>query len=201
MGKDGIIAIERETEMSGSIHSKGVLTLSGYLGQKFAQDKPLSLTAQITFEQNYGGIEGDSASSAELYAILSSLADAPIRQSLAVTGSVNQYGDIQPIGGVTEKIEGFYDICVAKGLTGDQGVLIPQTNIDNLMLKDEVLDAVRARRFHLYAVQTIEDGIEILTGLPAGQKDSTGAYPENSIFARANQKLQAFHQAQQGDKE
>jgi len=201
MGKDGIIAIERETEMSGSIHSKGVLTLSGYLGLKFAQDKPLSLTAQITFEQNYGGIEGDSASSAELYAILSSLADAPIRQSLAVTGSVNQYGEIQPIGGVTEKIEGFFDICVAKGLTGDQGVLIPHSNIDNLMLKDEVLDAVRARRFHLYAVQTIEDGIEILTGLPAGPKDPTGTFPENSIFARANQKLQTFHQAQQGDKD
>ncbi len=200
MGKDGVIAIERETEMSGSIHSKGVLTLSGYLGMQFAQDKPLSLTAQITFEQNYGGIEGDSASSAELYAILSSLADAPIRQSLAVTGSVNQYGEIQPIGGVTEKIEGFYDICVAKGLTGDQGVIIPQSNMDNLMLKDEVLDAVRAGRFHLYAVQTIEDGIEILTGLAAGQKDAAGTYPEGSIFARVNQKLQTFHQAQQWDK-
>lgn len=201
MGKEGVIAIERETEMSGSLHSKGVLTLAGYLGMKFAQDKPLSLTAQITFEQNYGGIEGDSASSTELYAILSSLADVPIRQSLAVTGSVNQYGEIQPIGGVTEKIEGFFDICVAKGLTGDQGVIIPQSNLDNLMLKDEVLAAVRAGQFHLYAVQTIDQGIEILTGVPAGQKDENGSYPEDSIFARADTKLQKFHQVQQGDKE
>lgn len=201
MGKEGVIAIERETEMSGSLHSKGVLTLAGYLGMKFAQDKPLSLTAQITFEQNYGGIEGDSASSTELYAILSSLADVPIRQSLAVTGSVNQYGEIQPIGGVTEKIEGFFDICVAKGLTGDQGVIIPQSNLDNLMLKDEVLAAVRAGQFHLYAVQTIDQGIEILTGVQAGQKDENGSYPEDSIFARADTKLQKFHQVQQGDKE
>lgn len=201
MGKEGVIAIERETEMSGSLHSKGVLTLAGYLGMKFAQDKPLSLTAQITFEQNYGGIEGDSASSTELYAILSSLADVPIRQSLAVTGSVNQYGEIQPIGGVTEKIEGFFDICVAKGLTGDQGVIIPQSNLDNLMLKDEVLAAVRVGQFHLYAVQTIDQGIEILTGVQAGQKDENGSYPEDSIFARADTKLQKFHQVQQGDKE
>ncbi len=193
IGRGGVINIERETEMSGSIHSKGVFTLAGYLGAKFAQDKPLGLTAQITFEQNYEGVEGDSASSTELYAILSSLADVPLKQSLAVTGSVNQHGEIQPIGGVTEKIEGFFDICAAKGLTGEQGVIIPASNIENLMLKDEILDAVREKKFHMYAVRTIEEGIELLSGIPAGKRDENGCFPEGSVFCRADRKLKEFH--------
>ncbi len=190
-GSDGIINIERETEMSGNIHSKGVLTLNGYLGGKFAQEKPLALTAQITFEQLYGGVEGDSASSTELYAILSSLSGVPVRQSLAVTGSVNQMGEIQPIGGVNEKIEGFFDICTLKGLTGQQGVIIPESNVDNLML--EVVEAVKNNKFHIYSVRKIEEGIELLTGLPAGEPDIYGEYPENTIFYLANQKLKEFN--------
>ena len=192
-GREGIINIERETEMSGNIHSKGVLTLNGYLGGKFAQDKQLGLTAQITFEQLYGGVEGDSASSAELYAILSSLSEVPIKQSLAVTGSVNQMGEIQPIGGVNEKIEGFFDICTLKGLTGDQGVIIPESNIDNLMLKDEVIEAVKNNLFHIYAVKKIEEGIELLTGVKAGQKDDMGEYEKDSVFYLANQKINDFN--------
>ena len=192
-GKEGIINIERETEMSGNIHSKGVLTLNGYLGGKFAQENPLGLTAQVTFEQLYGGVEGDSASSAELYAILSSLSDVPIKQNFAVTGSVNQMGEIQPIGGVNEKIEGFFDICSLKGLTGDQGVIIPVSNIDNLMLKDEVIEAVNNNQFHIYAVTKIEEGIELLTGVKAGEKDIYGEYEKDSIFYLANNKINEFN--------
>lgn len=192
-GRQGIINIERETEMSGNIHSKGVLTLNGYLGGKFAQEKQLGLTAQVTFEQLYGGVEGDSASSAELYAILSSLSEVPIKQSLAVTGSVNQMGEIQPIGGVNEKIEGFFDICSLKGLTGDQGVIIPQSNVDNLMLKDEVLEAVKNEHFHIYSVKKIEEGIELLTGVKAGEKDKFGEYEKDSIFYLANNKINEFN--------
>jgi lon-related putative ATP-dependent protease len=192
-GREGIINIERETDMSGNIHSKGVLTLNGYLGGKFAQEKPLGLTAQVTFEQLYGGVEGDSASSAELYAILSSLSDVPIRQNLAVTGSVNQMGEIQPIGGVNEKIEGFFDVCSLKGLTGDQGVIIPVSNIDNLMLKDEVIEAVNNNLFHIYAVTKIEEGIELLTGVKAGEKDIYGEYEKDSIFYLANNKINEFN--------
>ncbi len=192
-GREGIINIERETEMSGNIHSKGVLTLNGYLGGKFAQEKQLGLTAQVTFEQLYGGVEGDSASSAELYAILSSLSEAPIKQSMAVTGSVNQMGEIQPIGGVNEKIEGFFDICSLNGLTGDQGVIIPESNVTNLMLKDEVIDAVNEGRFHIYSVKKIEEGLELLTGIPAGEPDKFGEYPKDSIFYLANQKIHEFN--------
>ncbi len=192
-GREGIINIERETEMSGNIHSKGVLTLNGYLGGKFAQEKQLGLTAQVTFEQLYGGVEGDSASSAELYAILSSLSNVPIKQTLAVTGSVNQMGEIQPIGGVNEKIEGFFDICSLKGLTGDQGVIIPESNITNLMLKDEVINAVNEGKFHIYAVKKIEEGLELLTGIQAGELDKFGDYPKDSIFYLANQKLNDFN--------
>lgn len=192
-GREGIINIERETDMSGNIHSKGVLTLNGYLGGKFAQEKPLGLTAQVTFEQLYGGVEGDSASSAELYAILSSLSDVPIKQNLAVTGSVNQMGEIQPIGGVNEKIEGFFDICSLNGLTGDQGVIIPVSNIDNLMLKDEVIGAVKNNLFHIYAVTKIEEGIEFLTGVKAGEKDIYGDYEKDSIFYLANNKINEFN--------
>jgi lon-related putative ATP-dependent protease len=195
IGRGGIINIERETEMSGPVHTKGVLTLAGYLGGKLAQEKPLSLTAQITFEQTYEGVEGDSASSTELYAILSSLAGVPLRQSLAVTGSVNQHGEVQPIGGATEKIEGFFATCKARGLTGDQGVMIPASNIDNLMLKDEVLEAVKADKFHIYAVSTIEEGIELLSGVPAGQIGPDGKYPEGTIFYLADKKLQEYNKA------
>lgn len=193
MGRQGIINIERETKMSGNIHSKGVLTLNGYLGGKFAQEKQFGFTAQVTFEQLYGGVEGDSASSAELYAILSSLSSVPIKQNFAVTGSVNQMGQIQPIGGVNEKIEGFFDICSLKGLSGNQGVIIPESNIDNLMLKDEVVEAVDKNMFHIYAVKTIEEGLELLTGVSAGEPGIYGEYPKDSIFYLADQKLKEYN--------
>ncbi len=174
IGKSGIINVEREVELSGSSHSKGVLILNGYLGEKFAKEMPLSLTASICFEQVYNGIDGDSASSTELYAILSSLSGVPIDQAIAVTGSVNQKGNIQAIGGVNEKIEGYYEICKHRGLTGKQGVLIPRKNVQNLNLNDEVVEAVKEKKFHVYAVDTIDEGIEILTGVPAGSKNTPG---------------------------
>lgn len=167
-GKEGIINIEREVKQSGSIHDKGVLILGGYLGEKYAKDFPLTLTASITFEQSYGGIDGDSASSTELYALLSSLADKPIKQSIAVTGSVNQKGFIQPIGGVNEKIEGYYKICKLKGLTGEEGIIIPHQNVKNLMLDDEIIEAVKDNKFNIYAANTIDEGIQILTGVKKG---------------------------------
>ena len=173
-GKKGIIDIEREVELSGSSHSKGILILNGYLGEKFAKDMPLSLTASICFEQLYNGVDGDSASSTELYALLSNLSGVPINQGIAVTGSVNQKGEIQPIGGVNEKIEGYFEICKLKGLTCKQGVMIPTQNIQNLNLDDEVVNAVKNGKFHIYAVSTIDEGIEILTGVPAGKKDIPG---------------------------
>ncbi len=173
-GKKGIIDIEREVELSGSSHSKGILILNGYLGEKFAKDMPLSLTASICFEQLYNGVDGDSASSTELYALLSNLAGVPINQGIATTGSVNQKGEIQAIGGVNEKIEGYFEICKLKGLTGSQGVIIPKQNIQNLNLDDEVVNAVKNGKFHIYAVSTIDEGIEILTGVPAGRKDVPG---------------------------
>ncbi|MDD2554042.1 MAG: AAA family ATPase [Desulfotomaculaceae bacterium] len=194
MGRGGVINIERETKMSGSIHSKGVLTLAGYLGGKFAQEKPLGLTAQTTFEQQYDGVDGDSASSAELYAILSSLADLPLKQCLAVTGSVNQFGEIQPIGGATEKVEGFFEVCKANGLAGNQGVIIPIQNVDNLMLKDEVLEAVKKGLFHIYAVSSIEEGLELLGGIAAGKAGEDGAYPEGSVFGRVDRKLSEYNE-------
>ncbi len=189
MGRAGIINIEREADMSGSTHNKGVLILSGYLRKKFAQDKPLSVSASIAFEQSYSGVDGDSASSTEIYALLSSLAEAPIRQDIAVTGSVNQKGEIQPIGGVNQKIEGFFDCCRSRGLTGAQGVMIPESNVKDLMLRKDVLAAVQAGRFHVYAVSTIDQGIEILTGRPAGAKQADGTYPEESINGRVDRKL------------
>lgn len=163
IGHKGVINIEREVEMSGSIHDKGVMILEGYLNEKFAQEAPLSITGKICFEQSYGNIDGDSASSTELYALLSSLGDIPLKQYIAVTGSVNQKGEVQPVGGVTEKIEGFFDICSFFGLTGNQGVMIPYQNVEDLVLKDEVIDAVREGLFHIYPVSNIEEGIEILT--------------------------------------
>lgn len=189
LGKSGVINIEREVQMSGSSHSKGVMILTGYLGEMFAQDKPLSLTASICFEQLYGGVDGDSASSTEAYAILSSLSEIPINQSIAVTGSVNQKGEIQPIGGVNEKIEGFFQICKMRGLDGAQGVIIPSQNVRNLHLNDEVIDAVKQEKFHIYAINTIEEGIEILTGVPAGRKDKNGNFPAGTINYLANEKL------------
>jgi predicted ATP-dependent protease len=181
LGRGGVINIERESELSGPIHNKGVMILSGYLGWKYAQDKPLSLSASLCFEQSYEGVEGDSASSTELYAILSSLSDVPIKQNIAVTGSVNQKGEIQTIGGVNQKIEGFFKVCQAKGLTGDQGVLIPYQNLRNLMLRDEVVEAVRRGQFHIYQVKTIDEGIEILSGIQAGVRQKDGSYPEDTI--------------------
>ncbi len=192
MGQEGLVNIERETEMSGSIHAKGVLTVTGFLGHMFAQDKPLSLSARITFEQLYDGVEGDSASSAELYALLSSLSGVPIKQCMAVTGSVNQNGEIQPIGGVTEKIEGFFEVCQARGLTGEQGVIIPIQNVDNMMLSHEVVAAVEQGLFHIYAISRVEEGIELLTGMPAGERLPEGGYPEETIFHLADQKLHHF---------
>lgn len=191
IGKSGVINVEREVELSGSSHSKGILILNGYLGQKFAQDIPLSLTASICFEQLYSGIDGDSASSTELYALLSSLANVPINQSIAVTGSVNQKGKIQAIGGVNEKIEGFFDICKQRGLTGEQGVMIPSENVINLNLNDKVIKAVKDGMFHIYAVSTIDEGIEVLTGVPAGDKDIPGTvnylvYQKLKKFAKAS---------------
>ncbi len=173
-GKSGIINIEREVELSGSSHSKGILILNGYLGEKFAKDMPLSLTASICFEQLYGGIDGDSASSTEAYALLSSLSNIPINQSIAVTGSVNQKGEIQSIGGVNEKIEGFFEICKLRGLNGEHGVIIPHENVKNLNLSEDVVQAVKDKKFHIYAVSNIDEGIEILTGVPAGDKDIPG---------------------------
>jgi predicted ATP-dependent protease len=181
MGRRGIINIERESQLSGRIHDKGVLILSGHLGWKYAQDRPLSLSASLCFEQSYEGVEGDSASSTELYAILSSLSGIPIRQDIAVTGSVNQKGEIQPIGGVNHKIEGFFQVCSSKGLTGEQGVLVPYQNLKNLMLKEEVVEAVRQGQFHIYAVKNVDEGIEVLTGVEAGERGADGFYPEKTI--------------------
>lgn len=191
-GKNGIINIEREVELSGSSHSKGVLILNGYLGEMFAQDIPLSLTASICFEQLYNGVDGDSASSTELYALLSSLSGVPINQAIAVTGSVNQKGEIQPIGGVNDKIEGFYQICKMRGLNGNHGVMIPIQNVKNLSLSDEIVESVKNGRFHIYAVSSIEEGIEILTDVPAGKKDKNGNFPAGSVNYLVSEKLKKY---------
>lgn len=192
-GKEGIINIERESNLSGNIHNKGIYILSGYLGKQFANDFPLALTAHITFEQTYGPIDGDSASSTELYALLSSLAQVPIKQSIAVTGSVNQYGDIQPIGGVNEKIEGYFEVCKRHGLTGNQAVIIPKQNKQQLMLKEEIINAVKCNQFHIYAIESIEEGLEILTGETAGKRDSNGQFKANTIFYKVYKKLEYFY--------
>jgi ATP-dependent Lon protease len=189
LGKVGIINIERESNLSGRFHDKGVQIIGGYLRRTFAQNKPLSLSASVCFEQSYSGVDGDSASSTEIYALLSALAGIPIRQELAVTGSVNQQGDIQPIGGVNQKIEGFYDVCKLKGLTSKQGVLIPAENVEDLMLRDEVIEAVAQGRFHIYPVATIEQGIEVLTGVRAGRRNASGKFEPNTIFAKTDARL------------
>ncbi len=192
MGEKGLINIEREIQLSGSIHSKGILTLNGYLGAQYAQDKPLSLSASLTIEQSYGGIEGDSASSAELYALLSSLAEVPLRQGIAVTGSVNQNGEIQPVGGVNQKIEGFFRVCKQRGLDGQQGVIIPRQNIKNLMLGEELIAAVRARQFSIWAVKHINEGLEILTGRTAGEKKENGEFTIDSLHYLVSRKLSGW---------
>ena len=192
MGRAGMVNIEREVKMSGPIHDKGVMILTGYLGDKFAQDKPLSLSASIAFEQSYEGIEGDSASSTELYALLSSLSGLPIRQGIAVTGSVNQRGLVQPIGGVNEKVEGYFEVCKALGLSGGQGVMVPESNVRHLMLKDEVVDAVKGGKFRLWAISDIDGGIEVLTGVPAGTRQADGSYPEGSVNRLVNDRLAAL---------
>ena len=191
-GKNGIINIEREVELSGSSHSKGILILSGYLGEMFAQDMPLSLTASICFEQLYSGVDGDSASSTELYALLSSLSNIPINQSFAVTGSVNQKGEIQPIGGVNDKIEGFFQVCKMRGLDGSHSVIIPKQNVRNLNLSNEVVDAVKEGNFHIYAISTIDEGIELLTGVPSGSKDENGNFPAGTVNYLVYQKLKKY---------
>ncbi len=196
MGDKGVVNIERESKLSGSIHDKGVLILQGYLGATYARKRPLALSASITFEQNYGGVDGDSASSTELYALLSSLADLPIKQGLAVTGSINQRGEIQPIGGVNEKIEGFFEVCREKGsLGGGQGVLIPHQNVKNLMLRDEVVEAVRAGKFAVYPIRTVNEGISLLTGVEAGERDpETGEFPADTVHGKVEAELRRMYE-------
>jgi lon-related putative ATP-dependent protease len=192
LGRAGVINIERESDMSGPTHNKGFAILSGYLRSKFAQDKPLIMSASVTFEQSYSGVDGDSASSTEIYAILSSLADIPLRQEIAVTGSVNQNGEVQPIGGVNLKIEGFFDVCKERGLTGGQGVMVPKANVPDLMLREDVLEAVRKKQFHVYAVGSIDEGIEILTGLKAGGKRPNGSFEPGTIYHLVDSKLRFY---------
>jgi len=198
LGQSGIINIEREAELSGKIYNKGVLIIAGYFRGKYAQDKPLAMSASLCFEQSYTGVDGDSASSAEIYAILSRLSGLPLRQDIAVTGSVNQKGEIQPIGGVNEKIEGFFDVCKAKGLTGTQGVIIPAQNVEDLMLREDVVEAVQKGLFHIYPIRTIDEGIEILTGVEAGKPDKKGQYPKGTVHYLVNQKLQEFAERLKG---
>jgi len=189
LGREGVIDIERQAKLGGQLHTKGVLIISGYLENKYARDKPLSVACRLVFEQSYGGVDGDSASSTELYAILSALSDLPIKQNFAVTGSVNQKGEVQAIGGVNEKIEGFYHTCKAKGLKGDEGVLIPQSNVQHLMLSEEVVEAVKQGRFHIYPVRTVDDGIEILTGVKAGVSGNDGSYEADTVHFKVNKRL------------
>jgi len=189
IGRGEVVDIQREVELSGPIHAKGVLILSGFLGSRYVTDRPLALSASLVFEQTYGAVEGDSASCAELCALLSSLAELPIDQSLAVTGSVNQHGDVQAIGGVNEKIEGFFDVCRARGLTGTQGVLIPASNIKHLMLRHDVIEAVQQGRFRIYPVSSVDEAIELLTGMTAGTRDANGLFPDNTINQRVEGRL------------
>jgi predicted ATP-dependent protease len=192
LGSARVLDIEREVDLGGPIHSKGVLILSGYLSATFLPEIPFSMSASLVFEQSYGGIDGDSASSAELYALISALAEVPIAQGLAVTGSVNQLGQVQAIGGVNDKIEGFFDICLRRGLTGDQGVLIPAANVKHLMLRQDVVDAVERGVFAVYPIETIEEGVELLMDLPAGARGADGHFTEGSVYAKAEERLAAF---------
>jgi predicted ATP-dependent protease len=189
IGREGIIDVEREAQLGGSIHTKGVAILRGYLTRMFGQERPLSLRAQLAFEQSYGEVEGDSASSSELFAVLSALADVGIDQGIAVTGSVNQLGEMQAIGGVCAKIEGFFDLCKARGLTGAQGVLVPNANRPHLVLRDDVASAIALGQFHVYSVDRAAEGIEVLTGLPAGERDASGRFPASSVFGRVERRI------------
>ncbi|HSQ65309.1 MAG TPA: AAA family ATPase [Polyangiaceae bacterium] len=189
LGREGIIDVEREAQLGGAIHTKGVAIMRGYLGRMFGQERPLSLRAQLAIEQSYGEIDGDSASSSELFAVLSALAELPIDQGIAVTGSVNQLGEMQAIGGLCAKIEGFFDLCAARGLTGRQGVMLPRSNVQHLVLREDVAEAIAADRFHLYAVDNVASGIELLTGVPAGERDPSGHFPASSVFARVERRL------------
>lgn len=200
VGRDGVVNIDREAKLSGPIHDKGVLILSGFVNGHYGQNKPISLSASLVFEQLYEGVDGDSASSSELYTLLSSLAEVPLKQGIAVTGSVNQHGEIQPVGGVTQKIEGFYDICKAFGLTGNQGVIIPHPNVKNLMLKKELVEAVEAGKFHIYSVNTIGEGMEILSGMPFGERQDDGSYPDGTVNAAVDRKLASFAEQWDGYK-
>ena len=194
-GAGKIVDIEREVELGGPLHSKGVLILAGFLAGRYALDAPMSLSASLVFEQSYGGVEGDSASSAELYALLSAIGEIPLRQDLAVTGSVNQHGQVQAIGGVNEKIEGFFNVCNARGLTGKQGVIIPKANVKQLMLRQDVVDACATGKFAVYPVETIDQGIALLTMRPSGERDQAGVYPEQSINRLVEDRLQFFAKA------
>jgi predicted ATP-dependent protease len=197
VGRAGIVNVEREAHLSGSTHDKGVLILTGYLGWSYAQERPLGLVASVAFEQSYDGVDGDSASSTELYAILSSISELPLDQSIAVTGSVNQLGQVQPIGGANEKIEGFYDVCHAVGLTGRQGVVIPRRNVRNLMLREDVVEAISRGEFHVYAVDSIDEGLEILTGLPAGERLADGTYPRDTVHHLVGERLRQLSEGLQ----
>ncbi len=201
MGRGGVVAIDREANLAGNIHNKGVLILQGYMGGKYARKKSLNLAASLTFEQSYERIEGDSASSTELYALLSSLSGLPVRQDLAVTGSVDQQGRVQAIGGATSKIEGFFDVCHARGLTGSQGVIIPVANVRHLVLRPEVVRAVQDGTFHIYAVETIDEGIELLTGVPAGEADEEGNFPEATVNYLVQEKLLEMAEEKAKEKE
>jgi predicted ATP-dependent protease len=194
VGRAGVINIEREADLSGRIHNKGVLIMEGYLRRMYAQDKPITVTASLCFEQGYSPVEGDSASSTEMYALLSSLAAVPLRQDIAVTGSINQKGEIQPIGSVNEKIEGFFDVCARRGLTGRQGVMIPALNVQDLMLRPDVVDAVKEGKFHIYAVRTVDEGVEILSGRPAGRWIPRRGFEHDSMHDLVDRGLRHFHE-------
>jgi len=199
VGRRGVVNIDREVQLSGAIHDKGALIMIGYMGGRYAQEEPLGFSASVTFEQSYDEIDGDSASAAELFALLSSLSTCPIKQGIAVTGSVNQLGELQPIGGVNEKIEGIFKVCERRGLTGEEGVLIPVPNVRNLMLRAEVVEAVRAGKFNIFAVSTIDEGIEVLTGVPAGAKNADGSWERDSINDRVQRRLREFVEASRND--
>jgi len=192
VGREGVLDLQREAEMSGPIHSKAVLTLQGFLVDRYAREMPLTLAARLSFEQSYGMIEGDSATCAEACVLISRLAGAPLKQSLAITGSMDQKGEVQAIGGVNQKVEGFFDVCRERGLTGEQGVIVPASNVQHLMLREDVVDAVRAGRFKVYAVSTIDEALELLTGVEAGVRDAAGAYPADSLNGRAQTQLTEF---------
>jgi len=192
LGRGEVVDIEREVALGGPLHSKGVLIISGFLGGRFGKIRPLTLNASLVFEQSYGGVEGDSASAAELFALLSALAEAPIRQCFAVTGSVDQHGRIQAIGGVNEKIEGFFDVCQLTGFTGRQGVVIPASNVKHLMLRQDIVAAAAEGRFAIFPIATVDQGLQLLTGIPAGEADAAGDYPEGSLNRRVAARLDAF---------